>query len=172
VGVCWGTKEQEHCDCEGDRSKCTFYREKAESESAYENLGHIAVPETIDFTPIEDILTSKYIDPPMRELVYWFNKCGFATSGHCYGHETNSSAFVSFRECVTDKMFADLLSCGWTNYFGDFYKQMWLMTSNNNIQYPYGTIMYMWHWGASTAKDAAIEGCIRLLKKYYNEKLT
>jgi len=28
VGVCYGTKEQEECNCNGDRSKCTFYKEK------------------------------------------------------------------------------------------------------------------------------------------------
>lgn len=32
VGVCYGTKEREECDCGGDRTKCDFYpevREKA-----------------------------------------------------------------------------------------------------------------------------------------------
>ena len=32
VGVCYGTKEKDVCDCDGDRSKCSFYesvREKA-----------------------------------------------------------------------------------------------------------------------------------------------
>ena len=28
VGICYGTKEREECYCEGDRSKCTFYKEK------------------------------------------------------------------------------------------------------------------------------------------------
>lgn len=34
-GICFGTKEQERCSCEGDRRKCDFYphvREKAENE--------------------------------------------------------------------------------------------------------------------------------------------
>ena len=25
VGVCWGTREQEECNCGGDKSKCDFY---------------------------------------------------------------------------------------------------------------------------------------------------
>ena len=25
VGVCWGTREQEECNCCGDRNKCSFY---------------------------------------------------------------------------------------------------------------------------------------------------
>ena len=35
VGVCYGTKEKDVCDCDGDRSKCSFYesvREKAVEE--------------------------------------------------------------------------------------------------------------------------------------------
>lgn len=35
VGVCWGTKETEACDCGGDRAKCDFYpeiRDKAKKE--------------------------------------------------------------------------------------------------------------------------------------------
>ena len=36
IGVCWGTKECEQCDCGGDRTKCDFYpevRNKVQSES-------------------------------------------------------------------------------------------------------------------------------------------
>ena len=25
IGVCWGTREADECDCGGDRSKCNFY---------------------------------------------------------------------------------------------------------------------------------------------------
>lgn len=35
VPRCWGTKEKDVCDCDGDRSKCSFYksvREKAAEE--------------------------------------------------------------------------------------------------------------------------------------------
>ena len=35
VSVCYGTKEKDVCDCDGDRSKCSFYesvREKAAEE--------------------------------------------------------------------------------------------------------------------------------------------
>jgi hypothetical protein len=35
VGVCWGTKETEECNCGGDRTKCDFYpdvRKKAKKE--------------------------------------------------------------------------------------------------------------------------------------------
>lgn len=35
VGVCWGTKECDECDCNGDRINCSFYphvREKAKKE--------------------------------------------------------------------------------------------------------------------------------------------
>ena len=27
VGVCWGTRECDECDCAGDRTKCDFYPE-------------------------------------------------------------------------------------------------------------------------------------------------
>ena len=36
VGVCWGTKECDECDCGGDMARCDFYpkvREKAKNES-------------------------------------------------------------------------------------------------------------------------------------------
>lgn len=35
VGVCWGTKETDECNCGGDKTKCDFYpkvREKAKNE--------------------------------------------------------------------------------------------------------------------------------------------
>lgn len=35
VGVCWGTRECDECNCGGDRTKCDFYpevREKAKKE--------------------------------------------------------------------------------------------------------------------------------------------
>ena len=41
VGVCWGTKEIDECNCDGDRTKCDFYpevREKAKVEMGEDNL--------------------------------------------------------------------------------------------------------------------------------------
>jgi len=41
VGVCWGTKEQEHCYCDGDKKKCDFYPEvieKAKQEELLQKL--------------------------------------------------------------------------------------------------------------------------------------
>ena len=35
VGVCYGTKEKDICDCDGDRSKCSFY-ESVRAEAAEE----------------------------------------------------------------------------------------------------------------------------------------
>ena len=32
IGYCYGTKECEQCDCNGDKSKCTFYAEVRESD--------------------------------------------------------------------------------------------------------------------------------------------
>ena len=40
VGVCWGTKEIDECNCDGNRTKCDFYpevREKAKKEITIEN---------------------------------------------------------------------------------------------------------------------------------------
>jgi hypothetical protein len=37
VGVCWGTRECDECDCGGDEAKCNFYpkvREKAKKEQS------------------------------------------------------------------------------------------------------------------------------------------
>lgn len=30
VGICWGTKEMEECNCGGNRAKCDFYPEVRE----------------------------------------------------------------------------------------------------------------------------------------------
>lgn len=40
-GVCWGTKEQDVCDCKGDRAKCDFYdnvRNRAKKEQKQTEL--------------------------------------------------------------------------------------------------------------------------------------
>ena len=40
-GVCWGTKEEDICSCEGNRCNCDFYadvREKAKQEKREENI--------------------------------------------------------------------------------------------------------------------------------------
>ena len=45
VGICLGTQEKDACDCEGDRTKCSFYREvrekalKEQSEGSHERNG-------------------------------------------------------------------------------------------------------------------------------------
>ena len=39
VGVCYGTKEKDVCDCRGDKSKCNFYeRVRAEATEEKKNL--------------------------------------------------------------------------------------------------------------------------------------
>lgn len=43
-GVCWGTKEQDVCDCKGDRAKCDFYahvRNKAKKEQRQVELNKV-----------------------------------------------------------------------------------------------------------------------------------
>ena len=47
VGVCWGTKECEQCDCGGDMTQCDFYpdvrkrgREKIKIEDAIRHFKH------------------------------------------------------------------------------------------------------------------------------------
>lgn len=137
-------------------------------ESAYENLGRVGVPKSIDFENLEDILVSKYIDPPMREIVYWFNKCGFITDGHCYGHTKESDAFISFRDSNIDDKFFELIKINGVSWWGTLYKQLWKMTAINNEKYPYGTIMFFWRWSANSKfKDDLIQETIKLLKKYY-----
>ena len=37
VGVCWGTKETDECNCGGDRTKCDFYPEVREKTKASED---------------------------------------------------------------------------------------------------------------------------------------
>lgn len=40
VGVCWGTKETDECNCDGDETKCNFYpevRAKAKKEITIED---------------------------------------------------------------------------------------------------------------------------------------
>lgn len=34
VPRCWGTKEKDACDCDGDRSKCSFYKSVREKAAA------------------------------------------------------------------------------------------------------------------------------------------
>lgn len=41
VGVCYGTKEKDGCNCDGDRSKCSFYekvRQKGCSDKVDDNI--------------------------------------------------------------------------------------------------------------------------------------
>lgn len=41
VGVCWGTKEQEECSCEGNRCNCDFYehvRKEAKQQKQEESI--------------------------------------------------------------------------------------------------------------------------------------
>lgn len=37
VGVCYGTKEKDVCNCDGDRSKCSFYESVREKAAEKEN---------------------------------------------------------------------------------------------------------------------------------------
>ena len=47
VGVCWGTKEQEECNCNGDRKQCTFYPEvRKKCKTNYE----VACEQMLDIT--------------------------------------------------------------------------------------------------------------------------
>lgn len=68
-GYCTGTKEQEHCSCGGDRTKCDFYpdiREKAIKEtnaSFYCNYDEVAIGK-IDLNPYKTLT----IDAEMIKL--------------------------------------------------------------------------------------------------------
>ncbi len=41
VPHCWGTKEKDVCDCEGDRSKCSFYKSVREKAAVEKNNSDI-----------------------------------------------------------------------------------------------------------------------------------
>lgn len=41
VPRCWGTKEKDVCDCDGDRSKCSFYKSVREKASAKKSSSDI-----------------------------------------------------------------------------------------------------------------------------------
>jgi len=170
VGVCLGTKEREECDCGGDKTKCTFYPEKrrtepVESESSFENTNHEIIEDPIVFDPIEDILTSKYIDPPMRELVYWFNKCGFRTLWCCYGHTEHQKCYIIFSPENNDKNFEKLFQIAYKKHklsFGSFSKE--LRMNNDFTEFE-----PRWEWTALT-KDSEIYFMKSSLEEYY--KLT
>lgn len=55
VGVCWGTKETDECNCNGDETMCDFYpevRDKARKELANNNMiGEDALIVTYDSSP-------------------------------------------------------------------------------------------------------------------------
>lgn len=41
VPRCWGTKEKDVCDCDGDRSKCSFYKSVREKAAVEKNNSDI-----------------------------------------------------------------------------------------------------------------------------------
>lgn len=52
VGVCWGTREIDECNCNGNRTKCDFYpevREKAKKE--FVKIGEDSLIVTYDCCP-------------------------------------------------------------------------------------------------------------------------
>ena len=58
VGVCYGTKEKDVCNCDGDRSKCSFYetvREKAAEEN-YERVRAEAAEEKKNLSTTKNVL--------------------------------------------------------------------------------------------------------------------
>lgn len=48
IGVCWGTRECDECNCGGDRTKCDFYPELREKA-----LKEVEKAETISGVPID-----------------------------------------------------------------------------------------------------------------------
>lgn len=65
VPRCWGTKEKDVCDCDGDRSKCSFYksvREKAAVEKNNSDIKNV-------FNEIENLIGEYWGGDP----VYYTN---------------------------------------------------------------------------------------------------
>lgn len=51
VGVCWGTKEQDECSCEGNRCNCDFY-ETVREEAKQKKL-ELSIPTRISYLIIQ-----------------------------------------------------------------------------------------------------------------------
>ena len=51
VGICWGTRECDECNCDGDRSKCDFY-EHVRKEAFKPKFG--------EWISVDDMLPNKY----------------------------------------------------------------------------------------------------------------
>lgn len=94
IGVCWGTKECDECDCGGNRMKCDFYpevRERARSEVTVQDaidhfkygISHDIFSEPVTtYAEMAVEALEKQIAKKPRELTYklllddgWIYKC-------------------------------------------------------------------------------------------------
>ena len=59
VGVCWGTRECDHCNCNGDETKCDFYPEvrKKAMETSVED-----VPENDVISEFKELVRQYLLD--------------------------------------------------------------------------------------------------------------
>ena len=62
VPRCWGTKEKDVCDCDGDRSKCSFY-ERVRAEAAEEKKNLSTTKNVLE--EIEDLIEEHWGTEPI-----------------------------------------------------------------------------------------------------------
>ena len=62
VGVCYGTKEKDVCDCGGDKSKCNFY-ERVRAEAAEEKKNLSTTKNVLE--EIEDLIGKYWVTDPI-----------------------------------------------------------------------------------------------------------
>lgn len=79
VGVCWGTKEIDECNCGGDETKCDFYphvREKAKKESkkVITNGGYIRSTDNKELA--EFLMSNWFIDNVCQYCEGEYDRCG------------------------------------------------------------------------------------------------
>lgn len=111
VGICWGTKEEDRCDCGGDRTKCDFYpevREKAmkESKKILTNSDRIRAM-------TDDELVDFFYGSPEEEfgICYYCKNFGGAASpepckaynGYCIVEDKNEALKKWLKEPIKEK---------------------------------------------------------------------
>ena len=79
VGVCWGTKECDECDCGGNETKCDFYphvREKAKKETkeVITNGGYIRSKDNKELAKF--LMSNWFIEELCQCCEGEYDKCG------------------------------------------------------------------------------------------------
>lgn len=94
VGVCWGTKEQDTCNCGGDKSKCDFYenvRNKA-NEDTRKNIAET------DINCLKEEIRKLNDEPPAYRFYYCDSEntylLGRRMDTMYYAHWYDDSGFV------------------------------------------------------------------------------